>query len=133
MRSNPVLAASERVRRAEQFASGAKQLRKIQNQWYAVAYFYAAYQTVRASLMTDPIFDDLPRLRAHNPNWITDDRGNSHHQARRGRGQPASPGVSDLVKALYPQIAVEYTQLHRARASPFVTGPDWTGITPTTW
>src|SRR6218665_3495824 len=87
---------------------------KSRTNWYAVASFYAAYQTVRASLMTDPIFDVLPRLRGHNPNWIANDRGNNHHQARRGRGQTAPPAASDLLKTLYPQIAVEYTQLRSA-------------------
>jgi hypothetical protein len=35
---------------------------------------------------------------------------------RHGRAahDPNPPGVNDLVKALYPQIAIEYVQLHSA-------------------
>jgi hypothetical protein len=92
----------------------AEQLNALPSQWYAVSYFYAAYHTVRAALMEDAIFSDLPRLKAHDPHWTPDDRRATHHQARKSRTRPNPPGVNDLVKALYPQIAIEYVQLHSA-------------------
>ena len=63
------------------FKNDAEQLSAIRSQWYAVSYFYAAFHTVRASLMVDPVFSDLARLKQHNENWTPDDRWNGHHQA----------------------------------------------------
>ncbi|WP_426624334.1 hypothetical protein ACPPVW_17495 [Leifsonia sp. McL0607] len=100
--------------RAVAFKKDAEELRAISSQWYAVSYFYAAFHTVRASLMEDPVFSDLSRLKSYNEAWIPDDRFNEHHQARRGSHGQNPPGVSDMVKMLYPQIAVEYVQLHSA-------------------
>lgn len=111
MTVSSILTPKACLERAIAFKADAEQLRGISNQWFAVSYFYAAYHTVRASLMDDKIFADLPRLKAHNPNWIPDDRWNGHHSARVG---PNPPGVSDLVKALYPDIAIDYGQLHSA-------------------
>ena len=100
--------------RAAVMASDADQLCALPSQWYAVSYFYAAYHTVRAALIQDSVFSDLNRLKAHNIQWTPDDRRATHHQARKGRTQANAPGVNDLVKTLYPEIAIEYIQLHSA-------------------
>ena len=82
--------------------------------WFAVCYFYAGYHTVRAAIMTDPIFDDLSRLQAKAA-WLTiEDRYASAHQGRVAKGQPRKAGVNDIVRLLYPDIAAEYVRLHMA-------------------
>jgi len=105
------------LERAIAFQQDAEQLSAIGNQWSAVAYFYAAFHAVRSALMVDPIFNSPERLALFDPNWRREDRQNDHHQARRGNGIVGAPGVSDLVKALYPEIAIEYAQLHSASVS----------------
>lgn len=102
------------LERAIAFKKDAEDLQAIGNQWYAVSYFYAAYHAVRASLLEDPIFSDIERLHSYRSNWLAEDRYNGHHQARRTVNGENPPGVSDMVRVLYPQIAVEYAQLHSA-------------------
>jgi hypothetical protein len=102
------------LERALQFKADAEQLKALSNQWYAVSYFYAAYHTVRASIMEDPIFQDPSRLKALNSSWEGPDRWNDHHQTRRGNGIVGAPGITDLVKELYIDISIEYVQLHSA-------------------
>ncbi len=99
--------------RAATFASDAANLLNIESQWYAVAAFYAAYQSVRSALIVDPIFGDLARLHAIDANLQPADRFAHMHAARRGHGH-AAPGVNDLVQKLYPSIRTHYLRLHSA-------------------
>lgn len=100
-------------RRAVTFARDAEELLAIENQWFAVAAFYAAYQLVRSALIVDPVFADLARLHAIDTSLQPEDRLAHVHAARRGKGH-AAPGVNDLVQKLYPSIRVRYLRLHSA-------------------
>lgn len=102
------------LKRAITFKEDAEALKAISSQWFAVSYFYAAYHIVRASLMEDPIFQDVARLKTVNENWLPEDRFNDHHKARRGSGHVGPPGVHDMVIAFYNDISIEYARLHSA-------------------
>jgi hypothetical protein len=102
------------MKRAIEFRSDAEALVAIPNQWYAVCYFYAAYHCVRAALLEDPVFKDLTRLKSFDANLIPDDRFNGHHAGRLSGSGPRKPGVSDMVKLFYPDIAIQYERLHGA-------------------
>lgn len=114
MSGNPLATPKACLERAVTFKSDAEQLLGIGNQWFAVAYFYAGYHIVRASLIQDPVFKDLARLHAVNPTWAPEDRFNTHHTARRAPGHPVPPGVRDMVNALYLDVQIEYARLHSA-------------------
>ncbi|HEY4212097.1 MAG TPA: hypothetical protein VGM84_11490 [Steroidobacteraceae bacterium] len=117
MTVSSVRTPKECLERAVVFKSDAEQLKSINSQWYAVAYFYAAFHAIRSALMLDPVFQDIVRLHGFDASWVPSDRFNSHHQARRNSGAIGAPGVLDMVKELYPAIAIEYAQLHSASVS----------------
>ncbi|GAA1434407.1 hypothetical protein GCM10009616_28760 [Microlunatus lacustris] len=82
------------------------------DEWSAVCHFYSAYHLVRNRLVTDPIFDDLSKLKAVNANLVSDDR---HTESHHGSRQPGmSWGVNELVKLLYPSVYAPYELLHQA-------------------
>lgn len=103
----------ECVARAGVTVNTANRLETVGDEWAAVCYFYAGYHLVRAALLADPVFSDLTRLREIDVRLTPDDREASAHQMRRGNAR-APFGVNDLVKLLYPSIAVEYVRLHSA-------------------
>jgi hypothetical protein len=90
-----------------------KMLREAGDEWFAVCYFYAAYHTVKAAFIEDPVFDDVARLAAKSPHLIMEDRFAESHHGRVNFGTRRL-GVNDIVAKLYPDIAVEYVRLHMA-------------------
>lgn len=102
------------LERAVAIGETAKRLRNQGDEWYAVCYFYSAYHVVRAALVDDPIFGDVTRLQEKSPYLTMGDRHatrhNGHVLAEGGRAM----GINDIVRVLYPAIAVEYRRLHSA-------------------
>jgi hypothetical protein len=82
------------------------------DEWSAVCLFYAAYHLVRATLLSDPIFSDMTRLKRINQNLMPKDQFTEGHHGSRQPG--ASFGVNELVKLLYPAIYGPYEYLHQA-------------------
>lgn len=82
------------------------------DEWAVVNYFYAAYHTVRAALLADPIFTSIAACSAKHPNLQMSDQTATMHKARVVPGKPRAFGVNDLVSLLYPSIAFEYLELH---------------------
>lgn len=101
------------LERAVSIKETARSLRSADDEWFAVCYFYAAYHTVKAALLEDPLFEDPAALSTRSRHLTPDDRYATHHQARLGKG-PRKLGVNDIVRVLYPNIAVEYVRLHMA-------------------
>jgi hypothetical protein len=97
--------------RAVAIKTTAKDLLSRDDEWFAVCYFYAAFHTVKAAFIEDPVFDDPTRLRTFSEHLIPDDRFVGHHQGRLGAG-PRKLGVNDIVALLYPSVIVEYRRLH---------------------
>lgn len=82
--------------------------------WAAVPYFYSAYHLMKHSLLVDPVFGDLERLRTIHPELTADDRFATVHQARKSPAGPRAFGVNDLVLKLYRGSAGAYDKLHKA-------------------
>lgn len=102
----------EHTPRAQEHAHQAAALLAIGSEWAAVAYFYGAYHRARAALRSDPIFNDLTKLKTVNANLLPYDRDATAHHGRR---KPSvSFGVNDLVQLLYPAAWPDYTLLHQA-------------------
>ena len=103
--------------RSKTMLASAQILETAGDEWYAVCYFYAAYHTVRAAILDDPLFRSLPQLAkvkdTHRLGMTMDDRYMQRHQGRIANGT-RSVGINDVVRALYPSVAVEYFQLHGA-------------------
>ncbi|WP_243063166.1 hypothetical protein [Humibacter sp. RRB41] len=89
-----------------------KNLLEAGDEWFAVCYFYAAYHTVKAAFLEDPIFDDPAALRVVNQYLIPDDRYATSHHGRVNGGGIRRMGVNDVVRILYPAVAAEYVRLH---------------------
>lgn len=108
-----ILTCPESVDRARYHREAGSALHEsADHQWAAVCYFYSAYHLVRAALAADSIFDDWDALRAVDPRLIPDDRFATKHQMRRGSERDF--GVKDLVEVLYPEIKIQYAELHGA-------------------
>jgi hypothetical protein len=118
------------LERAVAIKETGKTLYDLGDDWHAVCYFYAAYHTVRAAFIEDPVFQDVKRLTATSQHLTPQDRYAKHHQARMGTG-PRILGVNDIVALIYPQIAIEYRRLHSASID-VRYGPGLTGIAGTT-
>lgn len=81
--------------------------------WAAVPFFYAAYRLIRATLISEPLFQQgLARLMSVNPLLQIGDRFAEHHSG--GMAGSRSLGVSELVTILYPRIDAHYKRLHNA-------------------
>jgi hypothetical protein len=103
------------LKRAVAIKDSAKALLATGDEWHAVCYFYAAYHTVKAALIEDDVFDDARRLVSISPNLAISDRFAKSHQGYLGQsGRGRKLGVNDIVKLIYPQIAIEYVRLHMA-------------------
>lgn len=98
--------------RAARHATIGNALADAGDEWSAVCYFYSAYHYVRATLVADPVFDELTRLKTFNPNLMSDDRHTETHHGTRKPGHRF--GVNELVKLLYPSIYNRYEYLHQA-------------------
>src|SRR5690606_3111903 len=79
------------------------------NEWGAVCAFYAAYRAVRRVLCNDPRLASDAAARAVNPRLSASSRHVDFHNGHPSRG----PGVNDVVRYLYPEIAAKYELLHR--------------------
>jgi hypothetical protein len=109
----PALTEKECVQRALTIRATADALRDAGDEWAAVCYFYSAYHMVKAAFMADPIFNSISALTAVHPNLVPGDRGATSHQGHFNGGVRVM-GVNDIVRALYPKIAVQYIRLHMA-------------------
>lgn len=101
--------------RAVAIKESAETLRIAGDEWHAVCYFYAAYHTVRAAMLEDPVFRNAKRLSTFSPNLaMQDQHATSHHGYLGHDSRGRKFGVNDIVKLLYPSIAAEYVRLHMA-------------------
>ncbi|WP_369044703.1 hypothetical protein [Sinomonas sp. P10A9] len=102
------------VERAEVHGGLGDTLFEVRHEWAAVALFYAAYHLVKASFVSDPIFDDRMRLQAIDHRLRPEDRFVTKH-SYGGIGPRATRlGVDEIVTFLYPAINHDYTYLHVA-------------------
>ncbi|ODA89812.1 hypothetical protein ATY41_03975 [Leifsonia xyli subsp. xyli] len=85
----------------------------MDDEWFAVCYFYSAYHTVKAAFIEDPVFDDMSRLSGIDQFLIMEDRYATSHHGRVSGGRRRM-GVNDVVTRIYPEIATEYVRLHMA-------------------
>lgn len=83
------------------------------DEWGAVPLFYCAYHLTRAAMISDPIFGDLPRLKAKNSDLTPDERHTSRHHGRRGSAVKQW-GLNELVALLYPRFSTDYEVMHSA-------------------
>lgn len=114
MTHRPALETSKAcLERAIAIRETADRLLNQGDEWYVVCYFYSAYHVVRAALLEDPIFEDLGRLTARSAYLTMGDRLATRHQGYLAGGDRVL-GINDIVRILYPQIAVEYRRLHSA-------------------
>jgi len=114
MSSSPsIRTAIKCVERADAFQISAGNLYTADDEWFAVCYFYAAYHLVRAAFIADPVFDSIQELAAKDGRLVMEDRFIERHQGRVD-GRTRTLGVNDVVRLLYPDIAVEYRRLHAA-------------------
>lgn len=91
-------------------------LKTVDDAWAAVCAFYVAYHHVKAAFLEDPIFDNIVALGRSSLGVTPADRYSTRHKRRAG-DKVGGLGVSDLVKALYPEIATRYARLHSASIS----------------
>lgn len=114
MSDNGIRTTEGCLKRAVVMKTTAELLLNQGDDWFAVCYFYAAYHTVRAAIMADPVFDNVGRLTAFAPWLVPADRFVTAHKARVAPNSPRKAGVNDVVTLLYPHIAAEYVRLHMA-------------------
>ena len=105
-------------------------LRDLDDEWFAVAYFYSAYHMVKAAMRDDPIFDDIARCAAVHPALSVDSRYAEHHSGGTGLNGRAL-GVNEIVFKLYSSIRVPYHRLHMASVA-VRYGDGLTEISPVT-
>lgn len=89
----------------------ARKIAEYSPEWAMVAYFYSAYNSIRAALMADPIFSDLSALKSINSELTPDDKNEYRHHVRAK--QPGF-GVNQLVQMLYTPFSEDYEKLHQA-------------------
>jgi hypothetical protein len=102
------------VQRAHDFQRTGHKLVELEDEWYAVCFFYSTYHLLKAAFIEDPIFDQVIQLSRIDSHLALDDRYVTRHQGRIERSKRRSLGVNDIVALLYPTIAVCYRRLHRA-------------------
>lgn len=106
---------AEHLRRAKDHKAVGDILGEAQHEWAAVTWFYSAYHLMRASLLVDPIFDDVRVLSRVNVDMTPETRFTSRHKGRRPMsGQAREWGLNDLVLKLYRPAAGSYERLHQA-------------------
>jgi len=99
--------------RAAAIEQTGSRLAQLEDEWFAVCYFYSAYHLVKAAFIQDEVFDSATALSRIDPRLAMDDRYITRHNGRIA-GRERTLGVNDIVKKLYPQIAVRYVRLHTA-------------------
>lgn len=100
-------------RRAQKHADVGDALAEAaRNEWAAVCWFYSAYHLTRAALLSDPVFEDTPRLQNIYHLLVPEDRHVTRHRGRRG--PHPEMGINDLVEKLYPALSGSYERLHQA-------------------
>jgi hypothetical protein len=111
------LVVADHEARALEHDRVAELLFRADEDWAAVAYFYAGLHRVRAALLADPIFSDATALRAKHHMLTHRDRHCTKHTGhfRERNGVRIKVwGLNELVSVLYPQAAVPYEALYRA-------------------
>lgn len=104
------------LKRAIEHAEAGDRLKAVDDEWFAVCYFYSAYHMVKAAMQTDPIFDDAARCQAVDLRLTRESRYAEHHSGGAGvNGRTL--GVNEIVFKLYHRIRVPYTRLHSASVS----------------
>ena len=101
------------VDRADAARAAAETLRSADDEWFAACLASSAYHLVKAAMLGDPIFDSPDELRLRDPRLTPESRFITTHQGLRG-ADGRSLGLTDVVRILYPAIAVEYERLHMA-------------------
>lgn len=85
---------------------------QIGGEWYAVCLFYSAFHSMTAAMYADPIWWDMRKLQALDGRLQPGMRESAHHKGRWGTNR--GPGVNDLVRVLYADLAEDYEDLHMA-------------------
>lgn len=100
------------ISRARDHAKLAEVMFDTGQEWAAVCAFYSAYHLIRASLLSDPVFDDANRLSKINPKILPEDRFVAKHS--KGGLSSAAFGINEIVSVLYLEIRARYLRLHVA-------------------
>jgi len=103
-----------RQRANRHLATGDVLAGKDECDWAAVCYFYAAYHLIRASLISDPIFEHPTLLSRINADLTMEDRHVTRHHGNKRGEHGRLWGVNDLVLLLYTPLAGSYERLHQA-------------------
>lgn len=108
------LSAEERMDRGQRFLESSELLLQNGDEWAAVTYFYSAYQSMKAAIESDPVFQSVSRLARINVHLTPAAQFSKHHKGSLAAGRPY--GVNDVVRLLYPhaEIYARYLRLHRA-------------------
>lgn len=101
------------VARAVSHMETGERLLALEDEWFAVAFFYSAYHMVKAAMHEDPIFDDIAKCAAVDSALTVQSRFAEHHSGGFGRNG-RSLGVNEIVMKIYKNIRVPYTRLHQA-------------------
>lgn len=88
--------------------STATLLARGRNEWATVCYFYAAYRAVRCAFLNDTRLNSDADARVVHEKLSASSRHVDFHNGHPKRG----PGVNDVVRYLYPEIATQYELLH---------------------
>lgn len=86
----------------------AEALAQSGDEWAAVCYFYAAYRAARSALNRDERLDSDSSAREAHSSLTATSRHVDFHNGHPKRG----PGLNDVVRRLYPDIASRYEFLH---------------------
>lgn len=98
--------------RSQYHWEAALELAEYTNEWSAVMAFYSCYHLARASLLSDPVFEDEVTLRELvHPDMRSDDKYVEKHKVRTAGGSNGF-GINDLVQSLYKHVARNYRALH---------------------
>ncbi|WP_136024257.1 hypothetical protein [Microbacterium sp. K27] len=101
------------IERAAAHKATGERLLELDDEWFAVAFFYSAYHAVKAAMHADPIFDDMKACAAIDGSLTIESRFAEHHSGGFGKGG-RTLGVNEIVFKLYKTIRVPYTRLHGA-------------------
>lgn len=102
-------AAAQHLLRMQDHIRSANDLKRLGNEWSAVAYFYAVYRAGRAALISDSRLDDDATARSIHPRLSASSRHVEHHSG----GMSRPPGMNEVVRLLYRPIAAKYLLLQK--------------------
>ena len=80
--------------------------------WSVVTGFYSCYHLLRAAMLKDPLFDDLPRLSVVHHSLRTEDRRETKH-SKGGLNKPEL-GMKEICTLVYPHASGKYYLAHDA-------------------